>query len=71
MFKRLSLNQLGQTSVEYLLVIVVSVGLCMTFYKKFKGFLLDNPDSYMSSHMKLYSALFDPSLNYKKYRLPR
>jgi uncharacterized protein (UPF0333 family) len=64
-------RQAGQTSVEYLLVIVVSVGLCMTFYKKFSGYLLDNPDSYMSSHMKLYAALFDPKLNYKKYRLPR
>ena len=65
------LSEKGQTSLEYLLVIVVSVGMGATFFKKFQGYLLDNPDSYMRLQMKMYEQIFDPSLNYKRFRLPR
>ena len=61
------LKDKGQTSIEYLLVVVVSLGLCMTFFKKFEGYL----DTHTTLHLKLYKALFDPELNYKKFRLPR
>jgi hypothetical protein len=61
----------GQTSLEYALVIAVSAGLGLTFLKKFKGYMLDNPDSYVRLQLKLYERMFDPSLNYKRFRLPR
>jgi len=64
-------KQKGQTSVEYMLMIVVSVGIGLTFFKKFEGYLLTNPDSYMNIQMEFYKNLYDPQFGYKKYRLPR
>jgi hypothetical protein len=68
---RFLLNKLGQTSVEYLLMLVVSIGLGLTFFKKFEGYLLTNPNSYMNIQMEYYKALYDPAQGLKKYRLPR
>ena len=68
---RMYLKQVGQTSVEYLLMMVVAVSLGLTFFKKFEGFLLTNQDSYMNTHLQFYKQLFDPQLGYKKFRLPR
>lgn len=65
------LKNKGQTSVEYLLMLTVSVGLGMTFFKKFQGYLLDNPNSYMKIQMEAYKRLYDPSTGLKKYHLPR
>lgn len=48
------LKEKGQTSIEYLLVVVVSVGICMTFFKKFEGYL----DTHTNLHLKIYKALF-------------
>lgn len=68
---RTYLKQRGQTSVEYMLMLIVAVGLGLTFFKNFQKFLLTNPDSYINIHMTFYKALFDPQLGYKKFRLPR
>jgi hypothetical protein len=68
---RLFLKQKGQTSVEYLLMLVMAVGLGLTFFKKFQGYLLTNQDSYINIHMTFYKQLFDPQLGYKRFRLPR
>ena len=65
------LKQGGQTSVEYLLMLVVSISLGLTFFKKFEGYLLTNQDSYMNIQLQFYKQLFDPQLGYKKFRLPR
>lgn len=65
------LQQKGQTSVEYLLLMAVSVGLGLLFFKKFNKYMLDNPNSYLRTQMKFYERLFDPQIGYKKYRLPR
>lgn len=65
------LKDKGQTSIEYILMLAVSVGLGLTFMKNFQAYLIDNPDSYINIHMKFYKDLFDPDLGYKKYRLPR
>jgi hypothetical protein len=65
------LKNSGQTSLEYLLLVAVSVGLGLVFFKKFQQYLLDNPNSYIKTQLKFYERLFDPSMNYKKYRLPR
>ncbi len=68
---RMFLKQKGQTSVEYLLMLVMAVGLGLTFFKKFQGYLLTNQDSYINIHMTFYKQLFDPQLGYKRFRLPR
>lgn len=65
------LKQKGQTSVEYLLMLVVSIGLGLTFFKKFEGYLLTNPNSYMRIQMDYYKALYDPAQGLKRYALPR
>ena len=65
------LKEYGQTSVEYLLMLAVSVGLGITFFKKFEGYLLTNPNSYLNIQMEYYKRLYDPSNGLKRYRLPR
>lgn len=68
---RVILKDKGQTSVEYLLLMAVSIGLGMTFFKKFEGYMLTNPNSYMNVQMEFYRRLYDPASGLKKYRLPR
>ena len=67
------LTEKGQTAVEYLLVLTVSVALALTFFKKLNEYFFDpnNPKSYMSVQMRFYKELYDPSHGFKKYRLPR
>ena len=67
----LLLREKGQTSVEYLLVVAVAAGMCVTFFKKFQGYLIDNPNSYMNIHKAYYERMFDPQLKYKRFYLPR
>jgi hypothetical protein len=61
----------GQTAVEYLLLMAVSVGLCLTFYKKFQDYLLKNPNSYVNSHLNFFKSQYDPNQGLKRYHLPR
>ena len=65
------LTQRGQTSVEYMLMLIVAVSLGLTFFKNFQKFLLTNPDSYINIHMTFYKSMFNPELGYKRFRLPR
>ncbi len=65
------LREKGQTSVEYLLVVAVAVSMCVTFFKKFQGYLLDNPNSYMNGQKAFYQKMFDPQLKYKRFYLRR
>ncbi len=71
MMLRRFLNKKGQTAVEYLLVMSVSIGLGLTFFKKFQKYMLDNPNSYINIHMQFYKNMYDPNHGFKKYRLPR
>lgn len=64
-------KELGQTSTEYLLLMCVSVGLGLTFMKKFEGYFLKNPDSFVNKQIQLHTKLFDASSGLKRYRLPR
>ena len=65
------LKEKGQTSIEYILMIAMSASMGVVCFKKFNAYLLDNPNSYIRSHLRIYEQMFDPSLNYKKFRLPR
>lgn len=65
------LKEKGQTSVEYLLLVAVAAAICITFFKKFQGYLLTNPDSYMNVQKAFYEKLFDSQSKYKRFYLPR
>ena len=65
------LKEKGQTSIEYMLMIAMSASMGVVAFKKFNAYILDNPDSYIRSHLKISEQMFDPQLNYKKFRLPR
>lgn len=66
------LGKKGQTSVEYILMLSVSVAMGVSFFKKFEGYLLTNDDAYMKLQIQAYTKIFiDPDLRFKTYRLPR
>ena len=66
------LQQKGQTSVEYLLMLSVAIAMGLTFTKKFEEYLLTNPDSYINKHLKIYDASFkDPDKAYKTFSFRR
>ena len=41
----------GQTTVEYMLVLVVSLTIGIAFKKKMEDFILKNPNSYISKSL--------------------
>jgi len=67
------LKQSGQTSMEYLLMLAVSIGLGMTFMKKVQEYLVDNPNSYINNYLNSYKEIFSSGSpgGYKRYRIPR
>lgn len=71
MKRRFSLKELGQTSVEYLLLIAVSIGLGITFYNKMKEYFLDNQTGYFAKQLKVLESQYDKSNGYKRFPLTR
>ncbi|HXH29708.1 MAG TPA: hypothetical protein VNJ01_02735 [Bacteriovoracaceae bacterium] len=67
------LTNLGQTSVEYLLLLVVSVGLGVTFFKKMDEYLIKNPNSLISKSLNSYRDTLsaDPTGRYSRFPLRR
>lgn len=59
--KKLTLNQLGQTSVEYILMIVVVVVVASSVFEKLEGYLISNPDSLKNRYLGGYSNMFSGS----------
>lgn len=64
----MKLNQSGQTSVEYILMIVVVIAITSGLFGKLEGFLITNPDSFMNTYLDSYKDLF---INYKYFKLHR
>ncbi len=65
-------NQRGQTSVEYLLMLVVSITLGVTFKKKMIDYFLTNPNSFIAGNLRNFRVLFAGSENnrpYKRFRV--
>lgn len=71
MFRRIFKSQLGQTSVEYLLLIVVGVSIGLTFMKKMDEYLVKNPDGIIGKPLKDFknSLNSDVSGRYKSFPL--
>ncbi len=67
----LGLKQQGQTSMEYLLVVVVAAGLGMTFLKKMDDYLLTNPDSYINGYLNSFNQILKTDPRYKQFPMPK
>ena len=55
------LSQLGQTSVEYIMLIVVVVAVSSSVFEKLEGFLISNPDSIKNKYLGGYASMFGGS----------
>ena len=66
------MNQKGQTSIEYLLLIVVSVGLGMTFLSRMGDYFVKNPNSFVAKSLNNYKAVLgSPEGRYKRFKVHR
>ena len=68
-----SRTERGQTSVEYLLLLVVSIGLGITFYKKMDEYLIKSPNSFINKSLNSYKSALaaDPNGRYSRFPLRR
>jgi hypothetical protein len=65
------LNQRGQTSVEYILLLSVMITLSITFFGKVEEFVLTNPDSMVNRYLGSYRQLFGVNGSYKTFSIRR
>ena len=63
------LNNRGQTSVEYILLIVVAVSFGLTFVKKMEKYLINNPNGLISKPLNGFKEKLskDPTGRYRVY----
>lgn len=61
----------GQTSIEYMLILVVAVTIGMTFKQKMEEFMLTNPNSLISKQLNSLQAGLqqDASGRYRRFSL--
>ncbi len=73
MKRRFFKNELGQTAVEYCLMIAVSASLGITFFKKMNEYMIDNPNGIIAKPLKIFKQRLeaDSSGRYKKFPLRR
>lgn len=66
-------NNQGQTSVEYLLLLVVSIGLGVTFYKKMDEYMIKSPNSFIAKSLNSYKEALntDPNGRFSRFPLRR
>jgi hypothetical protein len=69
MMRRILKSKKGQTSVEYLLLIVVAVGFGLTFAKKMDEYLIKNPNGLISKPLNGFKNKLnqDPTGRYRVY----
>lgn len=61
-------SQKGQTSVEYLLLVVVAVSFGFTFMKKMDEYLLKNPNGLIAKPLNSFKkALGTPDQRYRTF----
>ena len=65
------LKQTGQTSIEYILILSVSVGLGYGVFKKLNEWFLTNPNSYVGGQLKTFKTILNTSPRYERYSVPR
>lgn len=62
------LGQIGQTSVEYMLMIAVAVSICVLFKNKFKSYFLTSPNSFIARSLNLYKSQLAGNKNGRPYK---
>jgi hypothetical protein len=68
------LNQKGQTSVEYIMMIALVAVVSMSVFRKVEGYLISNPDSFKNRYLGQYKNMFENgsvNLQYKHFTLKR
>lgn len=64
------MSQRGQTSIEYLLIMVVAIGLGFTFMKRMDEYFSTNPNSFITRSLNNYrQVLGSPQDGYKYFRV--
>lgn len=56
--KKKFLNQKGQTSVEYILMVVVVIFVATSIFKKLEEYIISNPDSFVNGYLESYRSAF-------------
>ena len=51
-------GQKGQTSVEYILLLVVVIAVGSALFKKVEGYLISDPDSLRNTYLGEYQDMF-------------
>lgn len=69
-------NENGQTSMEYILMIVVIVAVASSLFSKIEGYLISNPDSFKNQYLGEYKDMFGGAGNgydgqYKHFTIKR
>ena len=71
------MNNKGQSSVEYIMLLVVMVTIALAAFGKIRAFMVENPDSFLNSYIKSYEQVFGGSstqgstFNYKRFPIHR
>lgn len=74
--KSLRNNRLGQTSVEYILLIAVIASVAIPIGKKLEAYIVGNPNSLIGKMISNYNDMFGGAnggvtLKYKRFSLRR
>jgi Flp pilus assembly pilin Flp len=69
-------NRLGQTSVEYILLIAVIASVAIPIGKRLEGYIIGNPNSLVGRMISSYKTMFGGenggvTLRYKRFSLRR
>jgi hypothetical protein len=70
MFRRNLNSSRGQTSIEYLLLIVVAVSIGLAFMKKMDEYLIQNPDGIIGKPLKDFKSSLNSDTNGRYGRFP-
>jgi uncharacterized protein (UPF0333 family) len=70
------MNEKGQASLEYILLVAVMITLAISFFGKVNEYVIDNPDSLLNSYLGGFQNVLGSSgngvnANYKRFNLPR
>jgi Flp pilus assembly pilin Flp len=72
MIRFLQKSEQGQTSVEYILLIVVAVSIGMLFMKRMNEYVINNPKGIIGGPLTKFTKAInqDPSGRFRTYQLP-
>jgi hypothetical protein len=63
MIRKVLKKSFGQTTIEYLLMIVVVIGMGLTFFRQMDKYILQNPNGLIGKPLNSYKKMFQGSGN--------